>query len=249
MRNVTFTKWPFGRGAPSNTLSRIDSHLFRVVPPLAPAPPPLCTSVSMWPSSRRFWPSPSCMCQSRGSGGGGVSQWRAQGPESAARREAESWRTLCSATLTWSHRTAILAQAGCDAVSRRSRRFCSASGVSAATCHGPEQEVGARRRFVGGSVEAHFAGSSSSLTQVARCTGSGAQYVSRPSPPVSSTPVRQAASDGCYGATPTKPHPRGSGRGCRRRSCSFGECSGSSWRRESVGSSGEVVDSYSFAFS
>ena len=36
-------------------------------------------------------------------------------------------------------------------------------------------------------MEAHFAGSSSSLTQVARCTGSGAQYISRPSPPVSST--------------------------------------------------------------
>ena len=31
-------------------------------------------------------------------------------------------------------------------------------------------------------MEAHFAGSSSSLTQVARCTGSGAQYISSPSP-------------------------------------------------------------------
>ena len=79
--------------------------------------------------------------------------------------------------------------------------------------------MGARRQFV----------------QVARCTGSGAQYISRPSPQVSSTPFRQAASDGYSGATPTKPHPRGSGRSCRRRSCSFGECSGSSWRRESVG--------------
>ena len=84
-------------------------------------------------------------------------------------------------------------------------------------------------------MEAHFARSSSSLTQVARCTGSGAQHISRPSPPVSSTPPRQAASDGCSGATPTKPHPRGSGRGCRRRSWSVGECSGSSWRRQSVG--------------
>ena len=53
--------------------------------------------------------------------------------------------------------------------------LCSVFCVSATASHGPEQEMGARRRSVGGSVEAHFA----------------------------PTVVPD---------TPTKPHPRGSGR-------------------------------------
>ena len=58
------------------------------------------------------------------------------------------------------------------------------------------------------------------------------------SPPIATGlqhPTQAGSLRRLFRATPTKPHPRGSGRGCRRRSCSFGECSGSSWRRESVG--------------
>ena len=59
------------------------------------------------------------------------------------------------------HKTAQ-AQAGSDGVSRPVQKvLCSALCTAS---HGPEQEMGARRPSVGGSVGAHFAGSSSSLT-------------------------------------------------------------------------------------
>ena len=109
MCNAALTKWPFGRGAVvHHAFKHSESYRFAFVSGYPS--PSLHVSVGVAVLSTLL-ATTELHVPELGSWGGGASQLRAKGPESAARREAESWRTLCSATLTWSHRALVISDA------------------------------------------------------------------------------------------------------------------------------------------